>query len=861
MAVKFTNNAKTTLASSLTNVATSASVVDGSVFPTLGAGEYFYCTFDDGSNNEIVKVTARSGNTLTIVRGVDNTSARAFSSGDSAELRATAGLLTDIQENIAAKSANQTVFSTTTASSATDYDIGIDPGVEANASVFLDGVYQHHDTFSFSGSTLTFDTAPVDGTALEVIVDNLVNLQSSNLTVDTFIAADVGGSPQVDFTLSDAPAAETNLIVFVDGVFQANDTYTISSTTLSMTDGVTADRVVTVYVMNPVNIGTPSDGTITSSKLSGDITMPGDLTVTGDVAFDSPTFVVDNANSRVGIGTASPSTLLDIVGDVKMSANLTVDTSTLVVDATNNRVGIGTASPTNALDINGSQVLLANGALKFADAGNAHIGMIKNSGSSGTGQLEFYTGSAPTERMRIESAGTVKISHADTASEGLRVIQTTADRTSGGALGLFYDDQAGTTQPTLKVIQNGTGDILQLFDGASQVVTVKDGGNVGIGTDSPQSLLHLRATAPIISLTDTNSFTDANDRLIFRAGANEGLIQWYDDSSSSTSTIAVFESGGNVGIGKTNPAAKLDVLSGTALIAQFARDGAATYDFTVTDGGDGAAQLYINAQTANTGYNIRPKNASGTNIDALFINPDGNIGLGTNSPSETLELGDGSSTNRIKIDSPTKAHYIGYDGSDDALQIAAQSFLKFQTGGSFGEAMRISSEGNLLINTTSKTSFPTNKGAAAFGIGGEVNLKLSSYGSAHTYQQFILGGSVVGSISSTTSTTSYNQSSDYRLKENVVEMTGALDRVNQLQPKRFNFIADADTIVDGFLAHEVQDIVPQAVTGEKDAVDSEGNPEYQGIDQSKLVPLLTKAIQEQQTQIETLKQEIQELKE
>jgi len=524
-------------------------------------------------------------------------------------------------------------------------------------------------------------------------------------------------------------------------------------------------------------------------------------------------------------------------------------------------IGTGTTSPTNALDINGSQVLLANGALKFADAGNAHIGMIKNSGSSGTGQLEFYTGSAPTERMRIESAGTVKISHADTASEGLRVIQTTADRTSGGALGLFYDDQAGTTQPTLKVIQNGTGDILQLFDGASQVVTVKDGGNVGIGTDSPQSLLHLRATAPIISLTDTNSFTDANDRLIFRAGANEGLIQWYDDSSSSTSTIAVFESGGNVGIGKTNPAAKLDVLSGTALIAQFARDGAATYDFTVTDGGDGAAQLYINAQTANTGYNIRPKNASGTNIDALFINPDGNIGLGTNSPSETLELGDGSSTNRIKIDSPTKAHYIGYDGSDDALQIAAQSFLKFQTGGSFGEAMRISSEGNLLINTTSKTSFPTNKGAAAFGIGGEVNLKLSSYGSAHTYQQFILGGSVVGSISSTTSTTSYNQSSDYRLKENVVEMTGALDRVNQLQPKRFNFIADADTIVDGFLAHEVQDIVPQAVTGEKDAVDSEGNPEYQGIDQSKLVPLLTKAIQEQQTQIETLKQEIQELKE
>jgi hypothetical protein len=439
MAVKFTNNAKTTLASGINSSVTTATVTDGSVFPTLGAGEYFYCTFDDGTNNEIVKVTARSGNTLTIVRGVDNTTARSFSASDAAELRATSALLTDIQENIAAKSANQTVYSATTASSATDYDIGIDPGVEANASVFLDGVYQHHDTFSFSGSTLTFDTAPVDGTALEVIVDNLVNLQSSNLTVDTFIAADVGGSPQVDFTLSDAPAAETNLIVFVDGVFQANDTYTISSTTLSMTDGVTADRVVTVYVMNPVNIGTPSDGTITSSKLSGDITMPGDLTVTGDVAFDSPTFVVDNANSRVGIGTASPSTLLDIVGDVKMSANLTVDTSTLVVDATNNRVGIGTSSPdaqggnqSTILNIEGSDNITylsggsggnaiddgfaIEGVATGVSSGDKRTGSImmfreNTSTSSLNSQMAFYTTGSGThaERMRIDSSGNLLV--------------------------------------------------------------------------------------------------------------------------------------------------------------------------------------------------------------------------------------------------------------------------------------------------------------------------------------------------------------------------------------------------------------------------------------------------------------------
>jgi hypothetical protein len=84
-------------------------------------------------------------------------------------------------------------------------------------------------------------------------------------------------------------------------------------------------------------------------------------------------------------------------------------------------------------------------------------------------------------------------------------------------------------------------------------------------------------------------------------------------------------------------------------------------------------------------------------------------------------------------------------------------------------------------------------------------------------------------------------------------MTGALDRVSQLKPRRFNIIADADKTVDGFLAHEVQEIVPEAITGEKDAVDEEGNPDYQGIDQSKLVPLLVGAIQELKAEIDELK--------
>ena len=131
---------------------------------------------------------------------------------------------------------------------------------------------------------------------------------------------------------------------------------------------------------------------------------------------------------------------------------------------------------------------------------------------------------------------------------------------------------------------------------------------------------------------------------------------------------------------------------------------------------------------------------------------------------------------------------------------------------------------------------------------------------------FMIGSEFEGNISSNSSGTSYNTSSDYRLKENVIEMTGAIDRVNQLQPMRFNFISDpSKNIVDGFLAHQVSDICPQAVTGEKDAMKINREtgveePDYQGIDQAKLVPLLVGAVQELNAKNDALQTELTELK-
>ena len=117
---------------------------------------------------------------------------------------------------------------------------------------------------------------------------------------------------------------------------------------------------------------------------------------------------------------------------------------------------------------------------------------------------------------------------------------------------------------------------------------------------------------------------------------------------------------------------------------------------------------------------------------------------------------------------------------------------------------------------------------------------------------FYSGGVLKGAITVGSSGTSYGTISDYRVKENVVPLENAVARIENLNPVRFNFTSDPSHTVDGFLAHEVTPVVPEAITGEKDAVDEEGNPVYQGIDQAKLVPLLVAAVQELSARVAAL---------
>ena len=200
---------------------------------------------------------------------------------------------------------------------------------------------------------------------------------------------------------------------------------------------------------------------------------------------------------------------------------------------------------------------------------------------------------------------------------------------------------------------------------------------------------------------------------------------------------------------------------------------------------------------------------------------------------------------------PAKAGYLygkSFDGDAASLYLGT-----YYSAGAMVDGIEVSHLDQINLNAVDYKPSYLNLKADGVSKGG-INIKNVNVSNSTPYIAFVNSSNVTsGSITQTGATTvNYGTSSDYRLKQNVVSIAGATERLKQLKPSRFNFIADADKTVDGFLAHEVADVVPEAITGEKDEVDAEGNPKYQGIDQSKLVPLLVATIQELEARISAL---------
>jgi hypothetical protein len=293
--------------------------------------------------------------------------------------------------------------------------------------------------------------------------------------------------------------------------------------------------------------------------------------------------------------------------------------------------------------------------------------------------------------------------------------------------------------------------------------------------------------------------------------------------------------------------------------------------FNVATGGVERMELGATTIFNEDGADVNFRIEGDTEANLFFVDAGENrIGIGTASPNYKLVVqgsgvqtilagstnaagaalildgdsnGDGSGSDYASI-THTSAGHIEINNRKSAAII-------FKTTSSETERARITSSGVLLLNVTSTFDSTSSAilqidGAGAAGIAIDGNST-----SSQSRASFFNPNGRVGSITTSGSATAFNTSSDYRLKENATAISDGITRIKTLKPYRFNFKSDATKTLDGFFAHEVT-AVPEAITGTKDEVDSDNNPIYQGIDHSKLVPLLVACCQELITKVEAL---------
>ena len=366
--------------------------------------------------------------------------------------------------------------------------------------------------------------------------------------------------------------------------------------------------------------------------------------------------------------------------------------------------------------------------------------------------------------------------------------------------------------------------------------TDSDSRYLNVAGDTMTGSLDLNGTELVLDVDGDSSITsDTDDQIDFRAGG--------------TDIVSVTSSGVDVtGAITASSASSINVTGGSALTLKS------------TDTGSTAGPvLALQRDSASPADNdligkviFSADDDGGNSVDFATVNV------------KAVDVSDGSEDGEYDVSTivgGTSRSRIRMDGTETIINENGQN-LDFRVEGVAEANVLVvdAANDNVLIGCNALRS--DSVGGAGFENAADdrmiLNLSTTTTSSRNVVV-FRNPNNAVGTINTSGTTTGFNTSSDYRLKENVVTDWDATSRLKKLKPSQFNFKADKDTTVDGFLAHEVSSVVPIAITGEKDAVDKDGNPEYQGIDQSKLVPLLTKALQESIARADALEARIKKL--
>jgi len=769
----------------------------------------------------------------------------------------------------------------------------------SSADLVKAGARLNTGAVTFGGNLIVTGDLNVNGTTTTIDTQNLLvedkNVVIGNVASPTDVTANGGGitlKGTTDKTLNwvdstDSWTSSENVDLASGKSYRINNASVLDSTTLGsgvVNSSLTSIGTVTTGTWSASTIAVDKGGTGQTSYTDGQILIGNSTgnTLTKSTLTAGTGVTITNGNGSITINaTGSGGTVTSVTGTSPIASsggttpNITIQDGTTsqkgavqLENSTSSTSTTKAATPSSvktAYDLASAALPLAGGTLTGAlgvTAGSATAPSVFISGDTNTG---IYSPGA--DQVAISTNGTGRLF---VDANGLCDVQSASSsvtRIGGGSS--FIVRRAETSYASPSAISasvsvggiaargygntdyKAVGNLLFFTDGAVSDVSspgfaaisttpsgsvapterlrITSDGKVGIGTSSPNQLLQISssgASGGQLQITNASTGTASTDGLLIGYdGSNDVIINNQEATqlkiSVNGSERARIDSSGRLLVG-TSSAAAVGGYNGIIQVKQ-------TSD---------ACTLTLLSEFNNIfgSYLVLGKSRG---VNGLVNNGDtlgavmfaGGDGTDVNTPGAVIEA------------------YV--DGTPGANDMPCRLVFSTTADGASSptERMRIRSDGAALFGTT------TTPGGTQYGhmiYGGFLATSVASTGSSVLHAFYNPNG-YVGGISTAGSSTAYATSSDYRLKENVVPLTGAIDRINQLQVRRFNFIADPDKTVDGFIAHEAQAVVPECVTGTKDEVDADGKPVYQGIDQSKLVPLLTAALQEALAEIESLK--------